>query len=59
MILHRIWMITETLEIGAIFACCGLLTWKAMKKYHSKIERRFQEIESNTELKVTEKRFRK
>jgi len=52
-------MIVETLEIGAIFASCGLLTWKGMKKYHSKVERRLQEIESNTELKVTEKRFRK
>ncbi|HEV2192120.1 MAG TPA: hypothetical protein VGR54_00715 [Nitrosopumilaceae archaeon] len=52
-------MIIETLEIGAIFACCSLLTWTAMKKHHSKIERRLQEIESSTELKVTEKRFRK
>ena len=52
-------MITEMLEIGAIFACFGLLTWKAMKKYHSNIERRLQEVESSTELKVTEKRFRK
>ena len=52
-------MIAETLEIGAIFACCGLLTWKGMKKYHSKVERRLQEIDSNTELRVTEKRFRK
>lgn len=52
-------MITETLEIGTIFACCGLLTWKVMKKYHSKIERRLQEVESSTELKVTEKIFRK
>ncbi|HYL66954.1 MAG TPA: hypothetical protein VEU72_07350 [Nitrosopumilaceae archaeon] len=52
-------MIIETLEIGTIFACCSLLTWKAMKKSHSKIEIRFEEIESNTELKVTEKRFRK
>jgi len=52
-------MIAETLEIGAIFACCGLLTWKVMKKYHSKIENRLQEVESSTELKITEKRFRK
>jgi uncharacterized protein YpmB len=51
-------MITEALTIAAI-ASCGLLTWIAMKKYHSKIERRLQEIESSTELKVTEKRFRK
>ena len=59
MILKRIRMITETLEIGVIFACFGLLTWKAMKRYHSNIERRLQEVESSTELKVTEKRFRK
>jgi hypothetical protein len=53
-------MTTETLEIGAIFACCGLLIWTAIKKYHSKIEIRLEEIESHsTELKVTEKRFRK
>lgn len=51
-------MLTEALTIVAI-ASCGLLTWTAMKKYHSKIENRFQEIESSTELKVTEKRFRK
>lgn len=52
-------MIVETLEIGAIFACCGLLTWKVMKKYHSKIESRLLEVETSTGLKVTEKRFRK
>ena len=52
-------MIIETLAIGAIFACCGLLTWKTMKKYHSKIERRLEEVESSTELRVTEKRFKK
>jgi hypothetical protein len=53
-------MLTETLGIGAIFVCCGLCTWTAMKKYHSKIEMRLQEIESHTtELKVTEKRFRR
>ena len=52
-------MILETLAMGAIFACSGLLTWKTMKKYHSKIERRLREIESSTELRVTEKRFKK
>ena len=52
-------MITESLEMGAIFACCGLLTWKVMKKYHSIIESRLHEIETSTELKITEKRFRK
>lgn len=59
MILQRIRMIVETLEIGAICACFGFLTWKAMKKYHSNIEKRLQEVESSTELKVTEKRFRR
>jgi len=50
-------VITEALTIGTIFACCGLLTWATMKKYHSKIERRLQEIEShNTELEVIERR---
>jgi len=51
-------MITEALTIVAI-ASSGLLTWTAMKKYHSRIERRLQEIESSTELRVTDKRFRK
>ena len=59
MILQRNQMIAETLETGAIFACFGLLTWKAMKKYHSNIEKRLQVVESSTELKVTEKRFRR
>ncbi len=41
-------MITEALTIGAVFVCCGLLTWATMKKYHSKIERRLEEIEAHS-----------
>lgn len=53
-------MIIEVLTMGAIVACCGLLTWTAMKKYQSKIETRLEEIEANsTRLKIAERRFKK
>jgi hypothetical protein len=53
-------MIIETLELGAIFVCCGLLSWSALKKYHSNIEIRLEKIENHsTELKVIEKIFKK
>lgn len=53
-------MLTEAITMGAILACSGSLTWVAMKKYHSSIEKRLREIETHTtELEVKERRFRR
>ncbi len=48
----------ETVVLGTIFGLCGLLTWAAMKKYNSRIERRLNEIDAHTNL-VAERKSRK
>lgn len=50
----------EEVAIVAIFGSCGFLTWIAMKKHNSKIERRLDEIDAHsTRLEVTERKFKK
>ena len=49
----------ETLEVIAIFGSCGFLTWSAMKKYNSKIERRLDEINNHSAELITERKLRK
>ena len=49
----------ETLEVIAIFAACGFLTWSAMKKYGSQIERRLDEIDIHSTELITERKLRK
>lgn len=49
----------EYLEIVAIFAGCGLLTWFAMKKHAPAIERRLDEIDASSSELIRERNLRK